>query len=720
MKDEKTMGIETLKMKNKYTNNPNRNKAFSILMQDMIEFFDVDRIFIGMKSIFENECTPIVEYLKNKKPRVYGEVMDFEGFTKFAAVDISDAEQNYIDLCKKNNYFTADQNEELDAVLSAIGYLPSPLGPPEERLIYSIRNKESFSFLVFGRYEKREQPWSTEEQMYLGDLQDFLSLKVSVWTLESRLYNEMRMKDKIVENENIPICLVETTDNRVIYYNDHYEEQMPNVHLGICYDDLFDNAESTALLSDSIRLQKKSDGTNHYWIKKNVPFDLSDGTEVCMVYTKDTEEYIKEMAGIDLLTSAYSLQGFSELFHHLVNEDIGNHMLCTLDIDKFKYINDQYTFAVGNQLLQQVAKVLESFVRRTEFFCRINEDKFAFALQCDTEEEAQARMNQLFASLEKMQHEHFLEINLIVICGITVLHKDKPLNLLLDQANSARKNAKGSHKSTAAFFDKEAEQKVIQEISISQRVPNAVKNKEFVPFLQPKFNLRTLEICGAEALVRWLTPTGMIFPDQFIPLFEKDGFIDTLDFIIYKQVLIHIRECIDEGLPVYPISLNVSRNHIRNRNFVKQIMDLIEKYDVPIELLELEVTESIFIEDREMLKFFIDNIKRPKIKVSIDDFGSAYSSLQVLKDIDIDILKIDKGFLDNIDFTDSHVYTRDEVVLKNIIQLARDLHCQVICEGVETEGQIELLKSIGCEYGQGYVFAKPMPIDEYKSTFLKK
>ncbi|MFI3175564.1 MAG: EAL domain-containing protein [Bacillota bacterium] len=228
-----------------------------------------------------------------------------------------------------------------------------------------------------------------------------------------------------------------------------------------------------------------------------------------------------------------------------------------------------------------------------------------------------------------------------------------------------------------------------------------------------------MEICGAEALVRWLTPTGMIFPDQFIPLFEKDGFIDTLDFIVYKQVMIHIRDCLDEGLPVYPISLNVSRNHIQNKNFVTQLMELINTYAVPIDLLELEVTESIFIEDRELLKYFIDNIKRPKLKVSIDDFGSAYSSLQLLKDVDIDILKIDKGFLNNIDFSNEHQYTKDEVVLTNIIRLARDLKCKVICEGIETEDQIELLKGIGCEYGQGFVFSRPIPIEEYKELFLK-
>ncbi len=719
MMNENTIGIDILNMKEIYDKTPCKNKAYVNLTKDMIEYFDADRCFVGMKSVFKNECMPVVEYFKNNEKHLYGEVVNFDGFTKFATLDLTKVEQTFIHMCKNNNYFTTENNDELDKTLKMIGYEPCDLGIPTESLIFCTVTKESFAYLVMERYEKKGNPWSEMERRFIADLQKFINLNVSVDTLENRLDNEMRMKNKIVENENIPICLVDSLENRVIYYNNHYEKHMPNIHLGMRHDDLFDNDESNVLRSsDSVQLQKKSDGTNHYWIKKSVPFTLVDGTEVRMIYIKDTEEYIEEMAHIDLLTSAYSVRGFEEMFKNVVIEHPEQYMLCTIDIEKFKYINDKYSFDVGNQILQRMAKVLDKFMQNSEFFCRTNEDKFAFVLQSDTKEASDKRIKGLFNALDLMQSEHFLDLHMIFACGVTTVHKDIALNFLIDRADAARKTVKGSHKSVVAFFDREAEQKLIEEISIGQKVPKAVENKEFIPFLQPKFDMRTMEICGAEALVRWIAPTGMIFPDQFIPLFERDGFIDTLDFIIYKQVMMHIRECLDQGLTVHPVSLNVSRNHIRNKNFVAQIMELIEEYNVPIELLELEVTESIFVEDREVLKFFIDNIKRPKIKVSIDDFGSAYSSLQLLKDVDIDILKIDKGFLDNIDFTDSRLDTRDEVVLKNIVQLAKDLKCKVICEGVETQEQVEMLKGIGCEYGQGYVFARPMPIDEYVKKFL--
>ncbi len=148
-----------------------------------------------------------------------------------------------------------------------------------------------------------------------------------------------------------------------------------------------------------------------------------------------------------------------------------------------------------------------------------------------------------------------------------------------------------------------------------------------------------------------------------------------------------------------------------------KIMNLINQYQIPHELLELEVTESVFVEDKALLKEFIDNIKAENLKVSIDDFGTAYSSLHVLKDVNVDVLKIDKGFLDNIQCGTNQI-TKDEIVIKNIINMAKELNFQVICEGVETDEQIKLLRNIGCEFGQGYVFAKPMPISDFEQQFL--
>ncbi|MFI3231326.1 MAG: bifunctional diguanylate cyclase/phosphodiesterase [bacterium] len=713
--------VEFLKIKEKFLLNDDIDVATYVLMKDVLKFFDIDRIYVGMKSSIKSQCVPIVEYLRGEEPNFLGDVMDFSSYTKFININMTFEENEYIKVCDDNNYLLEEDFKKIENTLSHLGYIPSEKGVPKECLMFYIRNKVSFSFLFMERYEDRDKTFSKLERTALADIYSIIKTRIQKESLEERLYNEINIKNIIIENEQTPICMVDKDDHKIIYYNETYKDFIPNIEIGASYYDLFDKEHTVELLenSESLILQNYTDDLTKYWIKKVTPFKLADGKEVFMIYIKNTEDYIKELEGIDLLTSAYSMAGFTKCFKNLMDKNPSqNYTLCTIDISKFKYINDSFSFNTGNKILRKTANELNKFVRSQEAFCRMNEDKFAILFQSNTKEELKARIKGLFANLETMREQHFLDVKLTYICGITDVDKNVEINILIDRANMARKSVKNSHKNTMAFFDEKAAQKAREELSIEASVSKAIANGEFVPYLQPKFDLKTMKICGAEALVRWITPTGMIFPDSFIPLFERNGFISTLDFIIYQKVMEHIRECLDKNIKVYPISLNVSRNHIQNKNFVNQVMELIDRYRVPVDLIELEVTESVFIEDRETLKYFIDNIKRPKIKVSIDDFGTAYSSLQILKDIDIDILKIDKGFLENIDFTDTHKFTKDEVVLKNIINLARDLNCRVICEGIETEEQIELLKSIGCEYGQGYVFSRPIPIYEYTKTYL--
>lgn len=717
--NKKLIEIEVLEIKNNFMMEKNIDQAICKLGKEICKLYQIDRLMLGMKSVFKNECMPILEYTREKGIVFFGEIIDFSAFTRFTHSKITNIEEEYIKKCVENNYFVGEEFSEIEPLLNQMGYIASEQGQPKECITTYMKNKETFVYMVVEKNKETTKLFSEVDRLVLKNIYHMLVNRMENEILKEHLYQKMRIKDAIMSNEKVPICMIEKSENKVIYYNNDYEEYMPNVRLGINYYDLFKDKESNvAYCSTTVRLRKNKGEEAKYWIKKSIPFTLANGTEVYMIYVKNTEDYIQELEGIDLLTSAYSMKGFVENFNILANNK-EDYTLCTIDIEKFKYINDSFSFSIGNKILKKVSSVMSEFVYDDEIFCRMNEDKFALMIKCREKEVVKDRIQHLFHKLKEMQNLHFLEIKLTYICGATAVNQEVPLNILIDRANNARKMAKGSHTSTMAFFDEEAENRTKEEIKLENRVAKAVADGEFVPYLQPKFDLSTMTICGAEALVRWLTPTGMIFPDSFIPLFEKNGFINTLDFIIYQKVMEHIRSCLDRGLPVYPISLNVSRNHIQNENFITQIMELINRYEIPVELLELEVTESIFVEDKEILKFFIDNIKRPKIKVSIDDFGTAYSSLQILKDIDIDILKIDKGFLENIDFTDSHQLTKDEVVLKNIINLARDLGCKVICEGIETENQIALLKSIGCEYGQGYVFAKPMPIIDYENKFLK-
>lgn len=194
MMNENTIGIDILNMKEKYDKTLCKNKAYVSLTKDMIEYFDVDRCFIGMKSVFKNECMPVVEYFKNNEKHLYGEVVNFDGFTKFATLNLTEVEQTFIHMCENNNYFTTEKNDELDKILKMLGYESCDLGIPTERLIFCTITKESFAFLVMERYDKKENPWSEMERRFIADLQKFINLNVYVDTLENRLDNEMRMK----------------------------------------------------------------------------------------------------------------------------------------------------------------------------------------------------------------------------------------------------------------------------------------------------------------------------------------------------------------------------------------------------------------------------------------------------------------------------------------------------------------------------------------------
>lgn len=717
------INVEILELKNKFVNHESIDIATTDLLYDICSLFELDRIMIGMKNMDEDTCMPIAKFdLETGMSflNVYGDsaVSDFDSFVKLATFSTKEIEEKYMYLCDNNSYFEGEEFLNVKGILSELGC--SYINNPTECIINYIKSETSFSYMIMERYNTEVPKLSYADRLALRDIYSLFSMRVKKEESERRLFDETGLKNVIIDNEQMPICMVTQKEHKILYYNELYKKVLPNVKVGkYCYELFGKDEHCPVCCTEAVRLQAHVGTNSKYWIKKSVPFTLSDGTPVYVIYAKDTDDYIKQLAGVDLLTSAYSTKGFSDYFVKIMKTSKDSFFICTIDIARFKYINDSFGFETGNRILQKVASVIDSSIRNPETFCRLNEDKFCMLLKAIDKQELQNRIKRIYAKLEEMQNKHLLDMRLTYIGGAVKVDKKIPVNVLIDHANNARKTAKGSHTSKLAFFDEALELKIQEEISIEKRISKAVEDGEFIPYLQPKFDLETSEICGAEALVRWVTPTGMIYPDKFIPLFEKNGFIDTLDFIVYRKVMEHIRYCLDNNFKVYPISLNVSRNHIHNKNFVNQVMELINEYDIPINLLELEITESIFVEDKEVLKYFVENIKRPKIKVSIDDFGTAYSSLQVLKDIDIDILKIDKSFLENIDFTDEHSFTKDEVVLKNIINLAKDLNCKVICEGIETKEQIKLLKNIGCEYGQGFVFARPMPIRDYTERFMK-
>ena len=254
------------------------------------------------------------------------------------------------------------------------------------------------------------------------------------------------------------------------------------------------------------------------------------------------------------------------------------------------------------------------------------------------------------------------------------------------------------------------------EQEIESEMYRALEEKQFMVYLQPKINLSDGKLKGAEALVRWQHPEkGLITPDRFIPVFESNGFIIKLDEYMCREVCILLRNWIDAGLEPVPISVNLSRLHIYSGDVIGYLIGIIKKYKIPPQYLRLEVTETIFLGDTDKLNDVLTELHSLGFKVEMDDFGSGYSSLNMLKNVPVDTVKIDKEF-----FADESNKDKSKIVMTHTISMAKDLEMEVIAEGVETEEHVEFLKNSNCDVGQGFYFSKPMPLLEFENKFIKE
>lgn len=422
---------------------------------------------------------------------------------------------------------------------------------------------------------------------------------------------------------------------------------------------------------------------------------------------------------IDPLTGLPTLKVFKENLEQLMKID-NKYVMIYLDIDKFKYINEIWSHETGNHILQEMAAVISSFIKNNELCCRINDDKYALFLEYHGDINLQERIDDLDTKFRFMQKAMFSQIKITIIGGVYVVQHVQSPNLIIDKANIARRCAKGNYDNAYVTYNQNLESLSERERQIENRSAFALENNEFIPFLQPKFDVDTNEVVGVEALARWKAKDRMISPAEFVPVFEKNGFITKLDFVIFEAVFQFMKKMLDEGCELYPISLNVSRGHISEGGFKERFFELVDKYQIPRQYIELEITESVFMEDKEVLTSFMKELREEGLMISIDDFGTAYSSLNLLKDVEVDVIKMDKSFIDNITSQkEVDEANKDKVVIKNIIKMIQELDFDIIFEGIETDEQIEFLKEIGCKYGQGYVFDRPLPLTVFQNRYLK-
>lgn len=417
------------------------------------------------------------------------------------------------------------------------------------------------------------------------------------------------------------------------------------------------------------------------------------------------------MAEKDPVTGIYSKVKFYQSVKQLVSE-VSNETFAfvRLDIDRFKMINNFYGINEGNRVLMAMAEELKRISTTYDNFIygRIENDVFAICMP-HKEEAIDLVVNALQIKLKRLNKD----FNIKISCGVYII-TDRNMDVyeMYDRAFLAARSCKGRYVQNIVYYDESMIENMRKEQFIVNEVNRAIEEEQFEVFLQPKVNLVTELSYGAEALVRWKHPDrGMIAPNDFIPVYEKNGIIGRLDQYMWRHVCAILRRWLDEGKNPNPISVNVSRVNIYNPHLVTILKNLTTEYSIPPSLLNLELTESAFMEDQELVMKKMSDLHRLGFKIMMDDFGSGYSSLNVLKDMEVDYLKVDMKFLQQINEDNG----KGEKVLVSVIRMAKLLHMPSIVEGVETAEQVEFLKCIGAEYAQGYYFARPMPVKEYEA-----
>lgn len=412
----------------------------------------------------------------------------------------------------------------------------------------------------------------------------------------------------------------------------------------------------------------------------------------------------------DYLTGIYNQQKFYQMTRQMLDES-GDEKFAFVhfDIDRFKMINSFYGVKEGDRLICKLADVIRQVMQGFEkgTYGRISGDIFGLCFPFWSEEEIIRTIKRIKEATKNYAVHYYLETS----AGIYIIEdKEMSVSAIYDNAALAARQCKGHYMVHETFYTKEMGDKLVREQLIISQMDAALREEQFIVYFQPKYELIKFSPFGAEALVRWKKPDGtLISPGEFIPIFEKNGFIIKLDFYVWEKVCQFIRKELDEGREPAPISVNVSRVNLYNPKFLESLVNLVEKYKISPKYLNLELTESVFSDNASLIQEAVDYLHKTGFTIMMDDFGSGYSSLNVLKDVNLDVLKIDMRFLSKGE-TDS----RGEKILAAVIRMAESLNMPVIAEGVEEKQQVEMLSRLGCNYIQGYYFAKPMPLAEYQ------
>lgn len=438
-----------------------------------------------------------------------------------------------------------------------------------------------------------------------------------------------------------------------------------------------------------------------------------------LCYSAKKYKDVRALPEMDALTGGDSYGLFCLKARQALKRDAGPWLFAAMDLDQFKLVNDIFGRDFGDEVLRLVSDLWRQKLHKGELFARREGDKFEILLKYTTLDELYGRLDDFCDTLAAagldclLKNVHASGRSSFILrpsLGLCRLDEDcRELEQAQSFAIMARTTVKARNDRRYALFDDEMRREQVRQRQLGDHMEMGLMRDEFLVYYQPKFDSVTREMVGAEALVRWQQPDGsFISPGEFIPLAEKNGLIGRLDRYMFRQVCCQQRRWLEEGLKLVPVSVNLSRSLLYDRELPKEYAKMAEAHKIPPELIQLELTEREAFEDMEIIAGAIAALQSQGFCVLLDDFGCGYASMEILKELSVDVIKMDKSFID------SYSDERGRKILESMLHLAQSLGIGTIAEGVETKEQVDFLKACGCRRIQGYYYSRPLPADAFE------
>jgi diguanylate cyclase (GGDEF)-like protein len=493
--------------------------------------------------------------------------------------------------------------------------------------------------------------------------------------------------------------------SKVLYSSDIYDYDDDNVITYTAYTPTIGDITYKAYLIENSEPLTFEERDNIDFVLENINLVVSK-----MKLTENVDFAVSR----DIDTGVMNMAAFYKFIQRILeNGEAGNYASVFLNVKGMKYYNESYGMNVGNMILSQFAKTLYNFCDKNEAVCRLGGDNFAMFIRKTKKTQIEEKLKAI--PIELIVRNKKIKCMLSAYAGYAEVKDEKATpNQVIQPANNAYCHAKYVEKVDFMEYNEEIDNIQRHQKEVMTAFMPALKTGDMKVYYQPKVELETYRLCGAEALSRWEYNGELKSPYWYIPVLEQTNAICELDIYNFELVCRDIREWLDQGITPVRISINFSRRHLTVGNLTDRLVEIMNRYNIPKEYIEVEITETTDEAEYGTLVAFIDELRKNNIVVSIDDFGTGFSSLNILKDIPVDIIKLDKSFLDKTQFVD-----RMSILVSDLVQMAKDLNIKTVSEGVETKSQAKFLAGINCDIAQGYYFDKPLPHDKFTEQLKK-